>query len=216
MKRFLLLDIDGVLNRWDFDQELFRKLWQLVVEQRQPISVMKPFLDPSLVARVNLLVRMSKCDVVLSSNWRNLFKHEPTRWNATHKELGLEFKVAGFTEASKALNRGEQCYQWMQAEGVFTAGSSTIAVAIDDDPSIGVLPEANFVRCDPNYGLKVREAREAFRKLHGVAEGDVCEGEAAFADEAMQLDAVAWKTRHSGLVGLAAREAMPFESKGRK
>lgn len=138
--RVLVLDIDGVLNRWDFDQDLFRKLWAAVVEGRKSVGVMKQFLDPSLVALLHLLIRHAKCDVVLSSNWRNLFKHEPARWNATHKELGLEFKVAGFTEASKALNRGEQCYQWMQAEGVFTAGSSTIAVAIDDDPSIGALP----------------------------------------------------------------------------
>lgn len=170
-----MLDIDGVLNQWDFDQELFRRTWQAVVERRSSIGEMRQFLLPGLIDRLNMLVRHAKCEVVLSSNWRSLFHHSPAEWNATHGHLGFEFNVVDFAVSSKALNRGEQVYQWMQKEGAFLVEAPLVAVALDDDLSIAdALTTEHSVLCNPNRGLTPEKALEVFCKLYGIDDDGFC------------------------------------------
>lgn len=168
MRRVLFLDVDGVLNRWDFDIDQFTQSFVAVRAEKMPLSSMLAFLDPVMVARINLIVRHAACEVVLSSHWRDLVQHRPGRWNDACASLGFGFKVVDFVKQSMQLSRGEGIYQWI-VENVpsypVSLYDSLAVVALDDDRSIKMLEDEQYVLCDPNKGLTPDKAIEVYRKL---------------------------------------------------
>lgn len=168
MRRVLFLDVDGVLNRWDFNIDQFTEAFIAVRNEKRPLSSMVVFLDPILVSRVNMIVQHSACDVVLSSHWRDLAQHKPSRWNDACASLGFGFKVVDFVRQSMQLSRGEGIYQWI-VENVpsypVSLHDRLAVVALDDDRSIKMLEDEQYVLCDPNKGLTLEKAIEVYRKL---------------------------------------------------
>lgn len=169
LRRILVLDVDGVLNRWDFDENLFADLFVKVRDGKEPVGVMRQFLVPELVERLHMLVRHTGCQVVLSSNWRTLFRHEVAKFNDTRTQVGFEFEAHDFVPPFLNRSRGESIRSWMDKAGVrMGPGTEFIrVVALDDDRSIETLGEANHVLCNSNYGFTLKKVLEVYQKLDG-------------------------------------------------
>ncbi len=136
--RYLLLDVDGVLNSWDWWQrrsDRDAKIDDGDERSRATRDAVHALLvcpalyelDPVAVARLNGLLARTGARVVVSSTWR---------LGRTHAELyallrgqGVVADFAGTTPELRSRRRGHQIQAWMDATGV---RDSQIAI-VDDD-----------------------------------------------------------------------------------
>lgn len=83
MKRFLFLDIDGVLNSRDWD-----RFYQ--DNDFKYNSDVDPDIDFRAVERINKLIEETGCEIILSSSWRFFLKETKNR--LTNSGLRYEIK----------------------------------------------------------------------------------------------------------------------------
>lgn len=116
MRKFVFLDVDGVLN----NQETFRKV------QRH-----SDMLDPYLVLLANRIVERTGAEVVLSSSWRHGFFEDLKR--------DLPFPLLDRTGSCCTGIRGAEIHAWLNRNvpGFSSTGydDKRFRVAILDDES---------------------------------------------------------------------------------
>lgn len=117
--RVIFLDIDGVLNCRSFVEGLGATEWDKMIDRRA-------------VARLDLLVRRSSAEIVISSSWRCHLPIE--RIEAILQDHGFDGKILGITPR-RTSSRAAEIQAWLDA-----ADEAPAAVVILDD-----LPEMDHL-----------------------------------------------------------------------
>jgi hypothetical protein len=150
----LLLDIDGVLNREDYDAEVPHDLLLTVHNQmrrfrRNDVYLRLKWLLPEAVERLNHILDASGAKLVISSTWRLTTKQEELQ--IILEARGLSHTIFDVTpelphKMSEIVPRGKEIGAWLQANPDVTS------FAILDD--CGVEPYADqHVWVDPWVAL---------------------------------------------------------------
>ena len=82
--KVIFLDIDGVLNGWDFSEYVKYNIWSIIPSKKIKNFIRKlshcTDVDKKRVRRLGKICKKTGAKVVLSSSWRNgLFHHTGTR-----------------------------------------------------------------------------------------------------------------------------------------
>jgi hypothetical protein len=145
--KILFLDIDGVLN----SDSWFHKPWTYV-DGDHPI-------DPTLVERVNEIIRGSDCKVVISSAWREHF--DLPDLISILKSKGLEAEVIGKTpRLPYGIDRGIEIQAWIDLQDE----PPTHIVILDDYEQMAHL-EPFLVRTNPEVGVSNKDVLAALDML---------------------------------------------------
>ena len=152
MKR-IFLDIDGVLNnqRWLAQQHNFKSF------------------SPYNVAALNLILKATGAEIVISSNWR-LYPYD---FHTLFKRQGIEGKIIGFTPSINEIQngifrsviRGDEIMAYLEAN----EKPGERFVILDDDDDMGIL-SPRLVQTNPANGLTEADARRAIEMLGVVAQ----------------------------------------------
>ena len=148
MDVFILLDIDGVLNR-ETDvpaPATFSELWT------------SEDIDPAAVQSLNALVKVTEARIIIASSWR--LHHSVPELSSLLGERGLSGEIIGATPKMSGESRGVEIRTWLMAN----ARSNAAFVVLDDQaPSAGLDP--HWVRTDPSLGLLERDSALAAKIL---------------------------------------------------
>lgn len=164
MRRYLFLDIDGVLNSMRT-----RGVWVRAPGHDGSMRTMRGLIgiDPENVRHLNTLVAQSGATVILSSSWRLMFGVETTLGNL--QGAGYAHDLAGATPQTSGsrgpgICRGDDIRAWLDEHGATAAE----AVILDDCDDMGeLLPR--LVRTPVETGLTEEHVEQAM-KLWGGAE----------------------------------------------
>ena len=159
--KILFLDIDGVLNS---------RAWNYTNSDARFRDDLSHGIDPAAVARLNQIVLVSKCRVVLSSAWRCL---DPiAHVNRALRGRGFVTHLLGATPSLGGDPRGHEIKTWLElVEGVYHF------VILDDDSDMDSVQD-HLVQTNYELGLRSEHVLPAL-KLLGV-EG--CDKECYFPD----------------------------------
>ena len=113
-KRFIFLDIDGVLNHHRTRER-----------HRGHIGI-----DPHCVIWLNRLIEMTGAVVVVSSTWRYSFGYVQTIEQLY--QAGFRYTVVGFTPRSKSRYRGDEIQAYCELSGI----DGNQIVVLDDDADL--------------------------------------------------------------------------------
>lgn len=135
MKRYLFLDVDGVLNnhRWSMARS---------GQPHEPDRVFDNQIDPACVFVLRELVDALEAEVVLSSTWRG-----HTRTEAALARAGVPDWI-GRTPQLDSRVRGHEIAYWMRENGVT---ADQVVILDDDDDMAHLLPR--LVQTDAEFGL---------------------------------------------------------------
>lgn len=153
-RRYLFLDIDGVLNTKSFLSALFQSRKDSACDPKD-----EDMIDPFHVEQLNLIVSETECQVILSSAWRVDGAGKVLR---NLRAKGFAHRLDGVTPHPKLSEyRGQEIQRWIDEHGGLD--SMTICI-VDDDRSMGDLAKFH-VWCDPNTGLTPSRAALAIDML---------------------------------------------------
>lgn len=135
--RVLFLDVDGVLNRAGF----------------QPAESvgLRSWIEPELARRLDQLVRATRADLVMSSDWR--IDRGLDELRAELAATGIEAPLIGATPELAGQPRWREIEAWMVEHRV----AREAVVIVDDLHDMGKLA-ARFVRTSPLNGLDEQAA----------------------------------------------------------
>lgn len=150
--RVLFLDIDGVLNSEDYWRDVLGSNWEMRKE---------PPLDPGAVKRLNRIVSVAQCRVVVSSSWRHWPLPVLDHWlrNAGYRGRALLDKTPHFHVPEK--DRGDEIACWLHNTRLHVPVSSF--VVIDDDPDANC--DDCLVQTDWRHGLQDTHVAAAIKIL---------------------------------------------------
>lgn len=143
--KIVFLDFDGVLNSMKFAEELAAKF----KEEGRPAES-RHMIDPVAVERLNILLRDTGANVVISSTWRKYFDLPTLRELLVAK--GFSGEVIGVTPDLSGgpiehRERGFEIEQWIKDN----APDATFVI-LDDDSDMGNLHH-RFVHTSWALGL---------------------------------------------------------------
>lgn len=158
MKRYLFLDIDGVLNT-------DRHRQRLAVAGRPLRDQLGPCFDPLAVANLQSIVAATDADIVITSSWRLQGEDVMNRAWCQRRMPGILVGVTPVVGTSYYCIRGMEILRWI-AEN--TADGEQVRYVIIDDCN-DFLPEQTplLVRTNPFVGLTASDAQRAIRILMG-------------------------------------------------
>lgn len=157
-RKFLFLDIDGVLNSMPY----LRSIWDNLSKGASSdfLEAQALEIDPSRVALVNRIVEQTGCLVVLSSAWRMYGKPAVSKWL---QERGATFNLLDVTTVKISASRGQEIDHWIFENG----GLDTMSICIlDDSKDIDPLLDKH-VWCHPDEGITPGRAELAIAMLNG-------------------------------------------------
>lgn len=136
--RVLFLDVDGVLNRTGFqpDESLGLRSW----------------IEPELAERLCDVLRATRAQVVMSSDWR--LERELDALRDELRAAGIDAALIGATPELAGQPRWREIEAWMVEHQV----DREAVVIVDDGHDMGKLTE-RFVRTSPLNGLDEQAAR---------------------------------------------------------
>lgn len=105
----LYLDIDGVLNTWEWRTAAAQKLPSNFVRlptDQQSVEQLSLLLNPDQVRLVNSIVKRTGCKVILSSSWN--FPVE--KMAGVFSALGGEFQLSGRTPRKMSSTRFNEIF----------------------------------------------------------------------------------------------------------
>lgn len=155
-RRYLFLDIYGVLNTHSFLSALFQSRKDSACDPKD-----EDMIDPFHVQQLNLIVSETGCEVILSSAWR---VDGAGKVLLNLRAKGFAHRLAGSTPHPKlSCSRGQEIQRWIDENGGLE--SMTICI-VDDDRAMGDLSKFH-VWCDPSTGLTASRAALAIDMLNG-------------------------------------------------
>ncbi len=149
--RVLFLDIDGVLNSFNWWQ---RRPNRFKSQRARALNE----IDPAAVKRLNRIVERTCATVVLSSAWRVIYSVKMVQ--SILKTRGFCYELAGATPILHAA-RGFEIQAWLDSSG----GADRIAI-LDDDSDMAHL-RSRLVKTDMERGLTDVHVRHAVKLLGG-------------------------------------------------
>lgn len=178
MRKFLFLDIDGVLNSQDWMLgDKAQELRTLAIANKTRNN--KFHFDPAAIELLTEIVLATGCEIVISSSWRK---------NRTIEQLQQIFTEVGFEHSHKIIGKTDSSYNWLKpgvhcpsirgleikvwldlnvrkTESGFTNNNFTYCI-LDDD--IDMLYEQNwqFIHTDPQTGLSSYNVNRAIDILN--------------------------------------------------
>lgn len=151
--KLIFLDIDGVLNC----RHLRRMMSRNVVISGFMGCELSELISTERVARLNRLVHATGAQVVLSSQWREVFGLERTQ--AALDDHGAGFTIAGQTPVLPSGDRAQEIREFLES----IRPASCEYVILDDMPSAGTGHEWHFVYVPD--GLEDAHVEQAMRVL---------------------------------------------------
>ena len=137
--RVIFLDIDGVLNHWDY----------LRTDECQSSDNMSGpgYLDGACVQRLNTLIEKTGAKVVVSSTWRK--SHTVDSLQQTLEEKGFGGEIIDFTTTRDLGKRADQIWDWLNN----TSEEIESFVILDDDADAAdIVLGAHFVGTSLDHG----------------------------------------------------------------
>jgi len=132
MKKVLFLDVDGVICKDTTLNPLYRKL------------------DRKCLLALSTLQKVSQCDIVISSTWRNNFQVYSRLLKILEDH---EIEVLDMTPNLGNVPRSEEIKVWLDKFGKqYTAGA---CVVLDDEDIDIEIKVGKFFKTDPEVGLDV-------------------------------------------------------------
>jgi hypothetical protein len=154
--KHLFLDIDGVLNHYDFvtsskteaAQAEQIRLW----DGKRTWRWWNEMIEPEPMARLQRVVTETDTRIILSSAWRQLLNHDTIatlfRFHKLH--------IAGMTPTLESEIRGDEIAKWLRGWGDLSR--QTYAIVDDNsDAGIGHAPE-RFVHVTGRKGMTDADA----------------------------------------------------------
>ncbi len=173
MKKYLFLDIDGVLNSQDwFKSDEFQEI--LNIKDRGNKSA----FDPTAIELLTNIVITTDCEIVISSSWRK---------GRTVEQLQQIFTEVGFEHSHKIIGTTDYSYNWLKPaihcpsiRGLEIRVWLELCVKmvnpdhqdeynyciLDDDDDMLYQQRFNFVNTDPQTGLTIEDVDIAIRILN--------------------------------------------------
>lgn len=169
--RVLFLDLDGVCN----SEAYFKSAEFEGGQQWGRVSFGAAQLDPKAIALLDRLVEEADCDIVISSAWRHIWRHEQIADMLEERGFQHADRIVGETKAyveaeDPMFERGAEVRDWLAMERERREvdpehGPVTSFVILDDSNEFdGELLE-RFVQTDWTVGLTeagVQRAIEIF------------------------------------------------------
>lgn len=152
MKRYIFLDIDGVINteRYQAQLELAGK----------PIrDELGPFYDPAAVGHLKHIVDMTNAEVVITSSWRMQGIDIMNRAWCQRRMPGILAGITPVIKSSYYCIRGMEIIQWL-AENE-NENEIVSYVIIDDCHDFLPEQERLLVNTDPYIGITYADALRA-------------------------------------------------------
>lgn len=177
MKKFLFLDIDGVLNSgdWTLSDEA-QALRRIAVADK--VRDNRYWFDPVTIELLTDIVLATDCDIVISSSWRK---------NKTVEELQDLLTEVGFKYADKIVGKTDSSFSWLKP-GIHCPSIRGLEIRVwletnvkmvnpayqfeytycilDDDSDMLLEQKNNFVNTDPQVGLTADDASKVIRILN--------------------------------------------------
>ena len=160
MKKYIFLDIDGVLNS--------TKWFDCGRTQDYPNSE----IDPSAVLLLNGIINNTGAEVVLSSSWR--IGSTPQKIEKLLVSKGFEHKILDFTprlhfkEDGGTVPRGCEIHQWLNDMCGCEYTQNVRYIILDDDSDMLLSQQHNFFKTDRACGLSLDLSYRAIRFLNRV------------------------------------------------
>jgi len=173
MKKYLFLDIDGVLNSQDWFYS--DKLQNLV--STKDLGEKEAF-DPTAIKLLTDIVLATNCDIVISSSWRK---------GRTIERLRELFTEVGFKHSHKIIGKTDSLYNWLlpkvhcpsirgleirvwletnikKINPIYQ--NDYIYCILDDDTDMPFEQKDNFVNTDVQTGLTIEDAGSVIKILN--------------------------------------------------
>ncbi len=160
MRKIIFLDIDGVLNSFEFQ---FGKHSKWSSNKRSQI-------DPNAVNLLNKLINSTNADVVLSSTWRilhydilqEILNEMGCIANIIDKTPQTHFKAKKY----KHCQRGMQIQEWINKnEEVFSVKNGDRFIILDDSTDMGHLT-SYLIKTSSLVGLTDKDVEKAIAVLN--------------------------------------------------
>ncbi len=178
MRKFLFLDIDGVLNSQDWMRS--DEFTNLKDELRNSDNDDKLWFDPSAIELLNDICAATGCEIVISSSWRK---------RKTLDEFYDLFKSVGFKYPGSFAGTTDVFYNWIKPK-VHCPSIRGLEIRVwletnikmvnpahqfeytycilDDDTDMLLEQKNNFVNTDPQVGLTSDDVSKVIRILNTV------------------------------------------------
>lgn len=155
-RRFIFLDVDGVLNNHDFASEQYKNGINIYAEDR---------LDPTSIECVKRIVDATNAKIVLSSSWR----WSKEAYDAVAAQLALvDLKIFDTTNIDIRVNlsRSGEIQEWLNNNEYDSY------LILDDDEIKGEELERHHIQTTPLYGLTDEHVDPAIKILIGEVTND--------------------------------------------
>lgn len=160
MKKYLFLDIDGVMNNAE---------WAEKRHNEGSTRHMLEEFDREAVVRLQRIVDATGCEIVVSSTWRILHTVSKIRKMLVQHGLSMDVKFLGATPRLHC-ERGHEIQAWMDAAGVTP---EQIVILDDDSDMVHLLPR--HVKTSFMDGLQDRHVEMAIAMLNDPAKVYYCQ-----------------------------------------
>ena len=171
MKKFVFLDIDGVLNCESFIHKLHKEKLNHMSDYETIRDITETFM-PSAIENLNNLIEQTGAEIVVSSSWRKLYTLKQLR--GILKKNGFKYpeiiidKTPNFNvQWNVEYCRGEEIYRWLEDKDYLNHSF----VILDDDSDMGRLLE-NLVKTNwKGNGLEKEHIEQAVKLLSEKKDG---------------------------------------------
>lgn len=189
MNKFLFLDIDGVLNSYEYDKR--RPPKEANHESRPSFEQEARLIDPDTVQRLNEILLRTNAYVIISSSWRG---PEADSYRRIAQTLELRGLLSGLvhrfvgqtpdlstqqtpTSVIRGTSRWDEIRAWLLEYEVGSDQGLPDYVDLDeigsylilDDDYLGQVPIAHYIQVDRRSGLSAENVQQAIEMLDRTA-----------------------------------------------
>ena len=145
MRKFLFLDVDGVLNSYP--------------ELR---TNGMDYVCPRKIGLVDAIIRKTGCEVVISSTWRIIHTLDELKTMFADEGMINTTSIIGATPSSKSGRRGEEILSWLSEQE-----DDYIYAVLDDETSDmpELVEQGVVVKTNMNKGVTDYDARQVIELL---------------------------------------------------
>lgn len=177
MRKFLFLDIDGVLNSDEyFNEHHYLDNVKTLIKNGmdREIAAYVGYIDPSKVELINKITVPTITKIVLSSSWRTCVKIKEIL-----KAAGIIRPLYDVTPYTTSRNRGQEIQDWLNRH----ADPEDTYLIIDDDNDILNSQTNHLVQTDWRYGLLEEQVEECLSILNNPLCNVGGDGRVVYFDE---------------------------------
>ena len=152
--KILFIDFDGVLNN--------KEMWCHASDNTSLINDTCQYLSQKLVEKLNLIIEVTNCDIVISSSWRTYHPIKELKSFLVKKGFKYSEKIIDVTPDVNAVKREYEINVWLTK-------NPTESYAILDDIAFDIETEhpKRFVKTNSVYGLLDEDVKKVIEILNG-------------------------------------------------